>query len=214
MAEAQKRIEYPQIYDPVDESELLAASPSAILNKPFPTTGLGRLYNLALSKLQMHPVRSGSNEYSISSLLEPQVRVCRETLDYGLVKSDYYMQKFLVKEREVAESVSELKSRDEELMPNLVYVLIGGFTGSILSRRHNILMRTITPVLGAGLAMKYFLPNTWSNVTTQFTRYEKKNLPKLVEAQDNVTEAYEQGTSKVTKAVSDVRKSINEWTGL
>lgn len=214
MAESPRRVEYPDIYDPVDAADAAELAPSSVLSRAQPGTGLGRLYNLSLEKLAVQPVASGENRYWLSFLLASRIKTGREVVDQGLVTADAYTQRFRAREREVAESVSELRSQDEELVPNLFYVLIGGLTGSILSRRRNFALRAVTPVVGAGIAMKFFMPHTWNNLTTQLAQYERRNLPRVAEAQDSVVGALDTATAKTRSAVSSVRKTIREWTGL
>lgn len=219
MAQEKVVYDFPEIYDLPGKEDIALESEHNLLaiRREAPKTSIGKLVNTCKSKMQMQPVQSGDNTYTLSFVLADYIKVARQALDNKLVVADtkraVYAQKFHTTEREVADTVSNLRAEDEELVPNALYVLIGGLTGTIITRRSNFVVRGATFVVGAGLAMRYFMPNTFYNLTNQVEKYERK-VPQVAEARDNVVKAYDSSSGKVQTFVKDARETVRKWTGL
>ncbi|KAL7750460.1 hypothetical protein RI367_004234 [Sorochytrium milnesiophthora] len=67
-------------------------------------------------------------------------------------------------ERRVGNTIDNLKSEDERLLPAGLYVFVAAFAGSILVRNRAIPLRVLTPPLFFAAASTYFLPHTTTNV--------------------------------------------------
>lgn len=109
----------------------------------------------------------------------------------------------------------------EKLMPGLVYVLVAGMAGSIISRNRNILLRTAAPValgIGAGWLV---IPVTMSNVSGLLWKYEQK-FPVIAETHVRTRESLfksvefakvhsQIGRQYVDEKVRSARDVVEDW---
>ena len=127
-------------------------------------------------------------------------------------------------ERSLTDTIASLappRSSGEKLMPGLVYVLVAGMAGSIITRRSNILLRATVPLavgVGAGWTV---IPVTMGNVSNLIWTYEKK-FPAVANAhlqtRDRLVHAWQTAKAHTagTKAVMEdkvgsARNSIEDW---
>ncbi|KAG5421234.1 hypothetical protein I9W82_000324 [Candida metapsilosis] len=66
---------------------------------------------------------------------------------------------------------------NEPILPNSIYILTAGLTGSIIVRNRNIGLRLITPLVFGGCALKYFMPRTFGNLSKEYNEFEMKTVP-------------------------------------
>ncbi|KAH8675722.1 apolipo protein O-domain-containing protein [Xylariales sp. PMI_506] len=87
-------------------------------------------------------------------------------------------------EKSFTETVASLappRESGEKLMPGLVYVLVAGMAGSIVSRNRSIVLRATLPLaVGVGAAW-FLLPVTMTNVSGLLWKYEQR-FPAVAEA--------------------------------
>lgn len=153
----------------------------------------------------------------------------RESLQSAFKLSHHYVNQWYSKvyatERQITSTVSELHHKHESLLPNSIYILIAGLSGSILARRRGIFSRALFPVVLGAASFKYFLPQTFSNTTDFIWRLEKQNLPEIADQQElavhkasALVESIEQKSISSGKYLEDrvqgLRRSIADVTGL
>lgn len=142
-----------------------------------------------------------------------------------LNKSDELAKSYYTTERKVTSTISSLHERREDLLPNSIYILVSALTGSIVSRRSNILVRGITPVIFGLGAFRYFLPLTFERTKSFVWSLEKKNLPEVAQFQqeyygkaeslaNDIEKTYEQTRKLANDSILSTEKSIAEFTGL
>ena len=73
---------------------------------------------------------------------------------------------------------------DEALTPGIIYVLIAGLSGSVLTRTRAFPIRWLTPPLFTLAAMPYFLPKTAHNLRSYLSDVEDQYAPALAEKHD------------------------------
>ncbi|KAK3941540.1 micos subunit MIC26 [Diplogelasinospora grovesii] len=118
-------------------------------------------------------------------------------------------------------SLAPPRESGERLMPGLVYVLVAGMAGSIVTRNRNILLRTSMPLaLGVGCAWAV-IPVTMTNVSNLLWQYEKK-FPAVADAhvrtREGIEHAYHMAkvhtqiaSEKVTETVRSARETVEGW---
>lgn len=118
-------------------------------------------------------------------------------------------------------SLAPSPATGEKLMPGTLYVLVAAMTGSIISRRRNILLRGTIPVaVGVGAAW-LVLPVTMRNVSDLIWTYEKR-FPVVadghVRTRESVKNAWrmarvhgEQAVRVVDEKVTDGREAVEGW---
>lgn len=215
------------VYD--DEVETVSKSQlGSIIPSKEATTNLSELEYHATKKLELEEVRAQGRVYEISRLLQGYVSQARSALNSGIEQAETFSEKWGHKyresERSAVEKVANLKAEQEDLLPESIYVLIAGLSGSIAARRCNILVRGISPLLFGGVAFAYFLPRTWNNVRQQTWRLEEEQLPTLAEKHASTQasledlskqsgEVYQSSKNRVSEAVQLVRERIRQWIG-
>lgn len=88
-----------------------------------------------------------------------------------------------------ANDSGEIKSvlpADESLTPGIIYVLIAGLSGSVLTRTRSLPIRWLTPPLFTLAALPYFLPKTSHNLRSYLSDVEDKNFPEFAQRHDQI----------------------------
>ena len=127
-------------------------------------------------------------------------------------------------EKSFTETIASLappRESGERLMPGLIYVLVAGMAGSIVTRNRNILLRASVPLaLGIGVGWAV-IPVTMGNVSELAWEYEKK-FPAVANAHLQTREGIEKslsfakvhaklGARYVDEKVVDARESVEGW---
>ncbi|KAI1266813.1 apolipo protein O-domain-containing protein [Xylariaceae sp. FL1019] len=118
-------------------------------------------------------------------------------------------------------SLAPSRESGEQLMPGLVYVLVAGMAGSIISRNRNILLRASLPLalgIGAGWMV---IPVTMTNVSDLLWTYEKR-FPAIADAHVSTREGIQKaihmtklhadlGKVYVEDKVGEARDIVEDW---
>ena len=99
--------------------------------------------------------------------------------------------------------------KDEEILPNALYVGVAALAGTILARNRNIVLRFATSTALAVGASHYLLPKTTHNVCVQLEKVERK-YPQLQSAHQSVNEVVGDARKQFDDAVAQVRNSVDE----
>lgn len=168
-------------------------------------------------------------EISVESFFASKIRAAREELfKYLELSKNVYIEKsenYYATEREVLSTVSSLHDRREELFPNALYVITGGLFGSVLTRKRNILLRLVSPLVCGVISFRIFFPKTYNNLFGFLDSAEKKNLPEVYSKQTELinkveelvkktAESTDQSSREVSSALEKVKKTVGEYTGL
>lgn len=157
-----------------------------------------------------------------------QIKHLRLALHSGAVSVedavDRTLQRAFAAERSVSQTLGSLApspQSGERLMPGLIYVLVSGLAGSIVSRNRGLVLRTATP-LGFGVAAGWFvLPVTMSNVSALLWQWEQKT-PVVADAHVKVRDRMERGVRFVDvhgrlakdwieTRLRTTREAVEEW---
>lgn len=164
-----------------------------------------------------------------ASALESALRSVRESLYGAYTSTQEYLNdgkaKIYEAERKVTGTVSSLHNKREDLLPNAIYIVIGGLSGTILARRRGILARAFLPVAFGLASFKYFLPETFANTTGFAWKVEQRTVPELANSQvramekagdfvNLVEQSAKSGQEKVHAGVETLRRQISVVTGL
>ncbi|CCH46469.1 hypothetical protein BN7_6062 [Wickerhamomyces ciferrii] len=140
-------------------------------------------------------------------------------------KLDSLTSSYHTKEQHFSSTIANLHNKDEDLLPGSIYILIASLTGSIITRRSNILFRGIVPIALGLTAFKLTLPNTFTNSTRFFYKLENENLPKLTKEQDKFVsnlntfvkdseDGYSNSVDKIGSSLDDLKQNIKKYGGL
>lgn len=149
------------------------------------------------------------------SFLECHIGLVRKSFENLITNTtnavDNWAVAFHRKEESFTNTVTHLHNSEEELFPASLYILIGALSGTVLTRRSNIVFKAIAP-LGLGLlAFKYTLPQTYNNYAFFAHDLETQNLPQLTQKQDAFIQHVDQLTVKTENEVVKVTKSVESW---
>lgn len=102
--------------------------------------------------------------------------------------------------------------RDESLTPGIIYVLIAGLTGSVISRTRAFPIRFLTPPLFTVLAMPYFLPKTSSNIRQYLSDVEDRHFPEFAQRHDQIMSTSESHWEMLKDRVGGATKEVGTWS--
>ncbi|CAK7903806.1 MICOS subunit Mic26p [[Candida] anglica] len=163
------------------------------------------------------------------SSLESAFKTIRESVvdvyNQGRAYLDTTYVQYHETERKVTNTVSQLHAKQEDLLPNSIYVLVAALSGNILARQRNIVAKATFPVVLGLASFKYFLPETFGRTTGFVWSLEKQNLPHLAQQQElavaktnelvtTIGQSTETGQKKLQSGVQSLRSSIAGITGL
>lgn len=128
-------------------------------------------------------------------------------------------------EKSITKTVGNLHNKSEDLLPNSIYIIVAGLSGTIAAQRRGIIAKLIFPLVTGSIAFKYFLPNTFKNTTGFLWDLEKKNLPQLADSQDRLIQEADTFITKTEETAvkskayiedksKSLKKSLVEITGL
>ena len=102
--------------------------------------------------------------------------------------------------------------KDEDILPNALYIGVAALAGTILARNRNIVLRFATSTALAVGASHYLLPKTTHNVCVQLEKVERK-YPELQKAHQSVSEAVGDARKQVDDALASLRGTVDETAG-
>lgn len=164
-----------------------------------------------------------------TSTLESYFRAIRESAVQGINLVQHYMNQGYTKynetERQVTDTMTELHYKPEDLLPSTLYIVIATMSGNIMARQRGLIAKTTFPLVLGLASFRYFLPQTFNNVSGFVWNLEKRALPDLTEQQqlalakaDQFVQGVEKSSQRNQKRLEDsansLRKSIAQVTGL
>lgn len=109
------------------------------------------------------------------------------------------------------DTVKQTIDKDEEILPNGLYVGVAALAGTILARNRNIVIRFVTSTALAVGTAHYLLPKTTHNVAVQLEKVESK-YPELQSAHKSLNDAISDARKQVDGLVGEARGAFDEST--
>jgi ElaB/YqjD/DUF883 family membrane-anchored ribosome-binding protein len=115
--------------------------------------------------------------------------------------------------------VRKVHDRQEQLMPNLLYVGLAGLAGSIVTRQRSILARIFWPPVFALATSLYVLPNTTRSAlrllrdtidSPEFRKPIQEHAPVILDTTDATRSAVAQGATQATKLRYQLEESLSQ----
>lgn len=69
----------------------------------------------------------------------------------------------------------------EPVLPNLIYILTGALSGSVLVNRRALPVRFFTPLVFGTTLYAYLMPQSFNNTREHLWRHEKENFPQVAQ---------------------------------
>ncbi|KAK9475564.1 apolipo protein O-domain-containing protein [Dipodascopsis tothii] len=163
------------------------------------------------------------------TVIESSVRSARNWLikEFELMDKhvDAALKEYFNIETKVTSTIASIHPTTEEILPGAIYVLVSALSGTIVFRKHNVLLRSfVAPVIFGGVAFRFLLPETFNNVAQLAWSYEKM-VPEIanahIKASTFITENIKGAElttrelrQKVDETVASSRRAVKEHTGL
>ncbi|CCE61588.1 hypothetical protein TPHA_0A05130 [Tetrapisispora phaffii CBS 4417] len=102
-------------------------------------------------------------------------------------KLEHATNRYYKAENKVTSRIANLHSDPEEqLSKGFAYSIVAAMSGSILTKRRNILLRFTMPIILGTLVCSYTIPTTFENTTDLIHDIEEVYFPKFCAKQDRV----------------------------
>ncbi|KAK4226143.1 micos subunit MIC26 [Podospora fimiseda] len=212
------------IYD--DDLDILPTPSKPSTSTPAPATAIPLPSSVVEPEVPSSP--SPARRQTPTDQLASQIRLARLFLySHACATEDAInslMSRAFALEESFTSTIASLappRESNEKLTPGLIYVLVAGMAGSIISRNRNVILRGATPLaLGLGAAWTV-LPITMGNVSELVWKYEQK-VPAVADAHLKTREGIEKGIyfakvhadlaqRKVHEGVTEVREAVEGW---
>lgn len=96
----------------------------------------------------------------------------------------------------------------DPVLPGLIYILTIALSGSILVRRKSLPLRFAAPTVFGGVALSYYMPNTYCSIVKKYNQLEKENVPEFHSQRQTLLENYEQFKKELDAGLVNTNKSI------
>ncbi|WWC89226.1 uncharacterized protein L201_004144 [Kwoniella dendrophila CBS 6074] len=148
--------------------------------------------------------------------LVPYIAQSREAVTGVLKDARGYLQSgvgnWIGFERRVESEVKSILPADESLNPGLIYVLIAGLSGSVLTRTRSLPIRFISPPLFTLLASPYFLPKTSHNIRKYLSDFEDENFPDFAKKHDHFIQTGLAHTQMTINKIKDYKDDVKDFS--
>ncbi|GMM34988.1 hypothetical protein DASC09_023130 [Saccharomycopsis crataegensis] len=114
-----------------------------------------------------------------SKFLEQKLNVLR---NWTIGHLDYYFYEYETAKSSMNNELDALKTKyhsivAEPVLPNLIYILTGALSGSVMVNKKALPIRFITPLIFGSACYGYFMPKSFDNTRANVWNYEKENFP-------------------------------------
>ncbi|WVR06960.1 hypothetical protein IAU60_003996 [Kwoniella sp. DSM 27419] len=148
--------------------------------------------------------------------LVPYIAQGREAVTSVMSQARGYLQggvaNWIGFERKVEHEVKSVLPADESLTPGLIYVLIAGLSGSVLSRTRSLPVRFLAPPLFTLLAAPYFLPKTSHNIRKYLSDIEDRNFPAFAARHDRFVQTGLAHAQMTLGRLEDASEGARDWS--
>ncbi|WWC62073.1 uncharacterized protein I303_104663 [Kwoniella dejecticola CBS 10117] len=148
--------------------------------------------------------------------LVPYIAQTREAVTGVLGDARGYLQSgvgsWIGFERRVEKEVKSILPPDEPLNPGLIYILVSGLSGSVLTRTRSLPIRFLAPPLFTLAAFPYFLPKTSSNIRKYLSDIEDKNFPEFAARHDRFVSTGLAHTQMTIDRIKDYGSDVKSYT--
>ncbi|KAI8098588.1 apolipo protein O-domain-containing protein [Halteromyces radiatus] len=125
-------------------------------------------------------------------------KYANDALDEGKAHVDTFHNHVQSIENDIRGTINEIIAKDEDILPNAMYIGVAALAGTIIARNRNIVLRFLTSTALATGASFYLLPKTTHNLGVQLEKLERK-YPELGKVHTSINEA-----------IGDVRKQVDD----
>lgn len=108
--------------------------------------------------------------------------------------------------------MKQVVPKDEALTPGIIYVLVAGLTGSVLTRTRSFPVRFLAPPTLALAALPYFLPKTAHNLRQYVSDIEDKNFPDFAAKHDQFNQNLEMHWHIAADRLRGVSHEAASWS--
>ncbi|BEI85477.1 hypothetical protein CcaverHIS002_0508780 [Cutaneotrichosporon cavernicola] len=115
-------------------------------------------------------------------------------------------------ERGVEREIKSVVPKDENLTPGIIYVLVAGLTGSVLTRTRSFPVRFLAPPVFALAALPYFLPKTAHNLRAYISDIEDKQAPEFAAKHDAFNHNLEMHWHMAIDRLRGVSHEAAQWS--
>jgi organizing structure protein 2 len=98
------------------------------------------------------------------------------------------------------------------LTPGIIYVLVAGLTGSVLTRTRSFPVRFLAPPVFALAALPYFLPKTAHNLRNYVSEIEDKQAPEFAAKHDAFNQNLEMHWHMAIDRIRGVSHEAAQWS--
>ncbi|WWC70089.1 uncharacterized protein I206_104036 [Kwoniella pini CBS 10737] len=148
--------------------------------------------------------------------LVPYISQGREAVTGVLSEARGYLQSgvgsWIGFERSVEKEVKSILPSDESLNPGLIYILVAGLSGSVITRTRSLPIRFLTPPLFTLAAFPYFLPKTSNNIRKYLSDLEDKKFPEFSKKHDRFISTGLAHTQMTIDRIKDYGLDVKEYT--
>jgi organizing structure protein 2 len=128
-------------------------------------------------------------------------------------------------EHQISSTLSALHAKNEDLLPNGIYVIVAALLGNIAARQRNVLAKLTFPVVLGLASFRYFLPQTFARTAGFVWQLEEQKVPHLADTQalavakthelvDLIGRTTSEGQAQLELSVQSLKASIAAITGL
>ncbi|KAI8992010.1 apolipo protein O-domain-containing protein [Mycotypha africana] len=147
--------------------------------------------------------------------LEEQVhyaqKYAHQTLQQGKSHVDTWVNKYKTVENDLKTDIDNIIDKNEEIMPNILYVGVAALAGTVIARRRNIVLRFLTSTTLAIGTSYYLLPKTTCNVGHKLQKLENR-YPQLKSIHQQVDHAITDARKQADETVRKLRGTVDENT--
>ncbi|ORX35784.1 apolipo protein O-domain-containing protein [Kockovaella imperatae] len=151
----------------------------------------------------------------VGNPISPYVAQARTSLGDAFSGASDYVQngvsRWITFERKVEREVKSVLPKDESLTPGIIYVLIAGLTGSVLTRTRAFPIRFLAPPLLTLAAMPYFLPRTSHNLRAYLSDVEDKHFPEIGASHDQLNARLAMHWDMLTNRLGSATQDAKGW---
>lgn len=112
----------------------------------------------------------------------------------------------------ISGEVKSVVPKDEKLTPGIIYVLVAGLTGSVLTRTRSFPIRFLAPPTFALAALPYFLPKTAHNLRAYISDIEDKQAPEFAAKHDAFNQNLEMHWHQAADRLHGVSHEAAQWS--
>ncbi|KAL0095369.1 apolipo protein O-domain-containing protein [Phycomyces blakesleeanus] len=196
------------MFSPVLRRSLVtAAATSAVVASSMPSTVYAEEKKLSIYDEPKPKVIIVESPTKLEEHVAYAQKYANNTIEEGKGHVDSLHQKLKNFENDVKATVRETVT-DEDVLPNALYVGVAALAGTIIARKHNVVVRFLTSSALAYGAAVYLLPKTTHNIGVQAERLEQR-YPELQSVHHSVDQVVHEVRQEVEGVLAQLRGAVD-----